>query len=525
MKNKLLPVLLACCASLHLAGQAKLRKMPANINHPSINNFAPYISLDGNTLVYVADVGEDYVLTMNYSVRDGVNWRDPVTMPKSVNNHLNFLKGYGISPDGKTLFITNQRSNGLGGFDVYASQLKGNLWSEPVNLGLPLNSKGHDGCPSLSIDGNMMFFMRCEKMDAEKADNCRILMMKKKLNGQWETPVELPAYINTGNSQTPRIMGDGETLIFSSNRLQPAQGGMDLFVTRLISGQWSTPQPLDFANTPQDDQYVSATSLGRYLLKDAPSQHSRELVEVLMPAEVRPKSTMKIEGMVTGPEIPSSSFITLFNLKDESRAFSTRPGSDGSFVAYINEGGLYDLSVEPEKDNYTFFSKTFDLTGEKFSMLEKVNVNLKAAMPGDEIDLVGIFFEPNSSELSPTSAQELRRLIRMIRGNPDKFFSIMVTLIGYEQDSVRSVPDLTEVHTDSLRIPVTFFVDSVTTATRDSIVIKTTYHNDRTLQQAKSIEDYLLREGIPAGRLSHSGKALPEAILENRKTIVKVIIP
>src|SRR5882672_8130645 len=101
----------ACLINIELHGQAKIRKMPPNINHTSINNYAPYISLDGNAMVYIADVAEDHALTMNYTVREGVNWNDAVILPRSINGRLNFMKGYGLSADGKTLFICNNKPN------------------------------------------------------------------------------------------------------------------------------------------------------------------------------------------------------------------------------------------------------------------------------------------------------------------------------------------------------------------------------------------------------------------------------
>ena len=232
---------------------------------------------------------------------------------------------------------------------------------------------------------------------------------------------------------------------------------------------------------------------------------------------------VKIEGTIAGPENPSSSFVTVFSVRDQNKVFSTMPGKDGAFVAYIKEGGIYDLSVDPQKDNFTFFSKIYDLTGEKFSSLEKVSVTLKAAAAGDEITLDGISFK-SGSEMNPSSSQELRRLTRLMQGNSNRSFSIAVTLLGYQKDSVRSNPDLTEVIVDTVRIPVIYKIDSVTTATRDSTVIHTTYHNDRTPQQAKALADYLVNQGIPASRISHSGKALTEAVEENRKTMVNVIV-
>ena len=95
---------------------------------------------------------------------------------------------------------------------------------------------------------------------------------------------------------------------------------------------------------------------------------------------------------------------------------------------------------------------------------------------------------------------------------------------GYQKDSVRSSADMTEILVDSIKIPVAYEVDSLHMATRDSVVIKTTYHNDRTPRQAKALGDYFIKQGIPAGRVMYTGKALPESILENRKTTVKIIV-
>ena len=112
----------------------------------------------------------------------------------------------------------------------------------------------------------------------------------------------------------------------------------------------------------------------------------------------------------------------------------------------------------------------------------------------------------------------------MIHANMDKAFGIEVTLFGYAEDSLRSTSDLTEVRYDTTRIPLTYKVDSVTTAMRDSIIVKTTYHNNRTLAQAKAVEAALLREGILKEKLASSGKALMEGIPEKRRVQVSVIV-
>lgn len=524
MKVHVLSVLCFMLVASTVNGQAKVRKMANNLNHPAINNYAPFISLDGNSMVYVADIAEDHELTLAYTTRQGVNWKDAVILPKLVNNRLNYLKGFALSPDGKTLYISNQRTNGMGGYDLYASRLIGANWEEPVNMLLPANSKGNEACPSLSLDGSSFYYMRCDKMDANSAGGCRILQMKKKPNGQWDNPVELPAYINTGNSQAPRIMGDGETLIFSSDRLQPNKGGMDLYFTRLSRGTWSRPQPLDFVNSTGDDQFVSSTAAGMYLLKESQGQHSSELVEFLFPPEIRPKGTLRIEGQLSGPPDLSAAYVTAYNLDDQEQSSLTQPAKDGSFLTYLTYGHRYEISVEPAIDHYTFFSRVFDLRGEGNAMIEKLHVVLTPTESDAVLDLEGIQFEPATANLKTTSSQEIGRLVRLMRSNPAKSFAIEVTLYGYEEDSLRSTADLTEVAYDTTKIPVTYQVDSVTTATRDSLVIRTRYHNDRTLAQARALATALMKEGIPAGKLAVSGSAIKEALPEKRRTEVQVIV-
>ncbi|MBK5278591.1 MAG: PD40 domain-containing protein [Bacteroidia bacterium] len=532
----LIVAIMACYKQL--LGQAKMRKLPNPVNHPSINVSAPFVSLDGNSMIFIADNAEDNMLTMNFTSREGVNWKQPVMMSKTVNSKLNFLKGFALAADGKTLYLTNQKFGGIGGFDILVSELKGAFWSEPINIGAPVNSKLHDGCPSVTVDGNTLYFMRCEKMDVNKADNCKLMVVKKKPTGRWDEPVELPASINTGNSQVPRIMGDGETLIFSSNKFGGNKGGMDLYMTRLKGNQWSTPVALDFANSTIDDQYVSASSLSRYLMKDAPGQRTSEIIELLFPADKKPIGLMKVEGKISGLENSSSAYIAVFNQKDQSRAFNGRPLSDGSFVVYMKEGEVYDLSVEPEQDNYTFYSKQFDVTGDRLSSLEKIDVILKKISFGDEIELPSLSFDPYTKTISSRSAQELRRVVRLIKGNASYKFNIDVTLFGLQQDSVQSNPDLSEIRRDTTHTLVmdsivtqviandslSTTVDSVTTVTRDSIAVKVMYHNDRTAQQAESVRSYLIAQGILQDNLTTSFNAIVEALPENKRTKVKLIV-
>src|SRR5687768_6781742 len=99
-----------CCALTGLmmlaytavSGQASMRKMSTVINHPSLNIYAPYISADANAVVFLSDNAEDQMLTPFFSYREKADWQEPTVLPKIINTRLNFLRGYGLSADGRT---------------------------------------------------------------------------------------------------------------------------------------------------------------------------------------------------------------------------------------------------------------------------------------------------------------------------------------------------------------------------------------------------------------------------------------
>ncbi|HEY3402035.1 MAG TPA: hypothetical protein VGK59_01545 [Ohtaekwangia sp.] len=522
--KKITCIILLTLAFTTLFGQAKTRRLPSIINHPSLDLYAPYISMDGNALLFVSNSGQDGELTVSYTTRES-DWITPVDVPKYLNTRLNFMKGYALSADGKKIYVTGAKTPVIGGYDIFVSELKGSSWTQPENLLLPINSKANDGCPSLTPDEKALYFMRCDKMDQNKASGCKLFVSQKKPNGQWGEPAELPAAINTGNSQTPRIMADGETLIFSSDKMGTTKGGMDLYVSKFSNGTWTEPIALDFVNTEKDDQFVSVAALGRYLLKESPGQKKNsELTEFLIPTEIKPQGMMKVEGKITDPAgaaVPA--YIAAWDLKTNTRFYNGRPAADGTYFFYLREGTKYELSFDPEQSNVSYISRQLDLTSDKIPQKEKVNVILKPVAIGDELSLDLLKFKPYSNDLDEKSDTEIKRLARVIKANPTLKFEIQVMLSGYVEDSVKSDNDLTEMLVDS----ITMKYDDIDTLgqlyQRDTIVARVRYHNDRTAKQADAIIRALVAQGADPSKLKYFVNAIPATSPENRKLTIKAV--
>lgn len=509
--------------SMEGRSQAKFRKLSSVINHPSFNTYSPYISADANAIIFISDNAEDNAEVPFYTLRGNSDWIEPIMLPKHIYTRLNSQRGYALSADGKKLFYSTLKTPSVGGFDISMSELKGTSWGQPTNLGLPVNSKEHEGAPSVSTDGNTMYFMRCSQMDQTKAQGCRLFVTRKKVNEQWGEPEELPASINTGNSQTPRIMADGETLIFASDKMPGNKGGMDLYLSKFVNGSWSTPKAMDYANTSLDDQYVTVAALGRYLIRDTKGPRKNEIVEYLIPTDMRPKGMMKIDGNVTDAAGNGvSSYVAIFDLTNGKRVYNGRSYADGSFIVYVMEGSKYELSIDPEEDRLTYYSKQFDLTSDKIPQVEKVSAVIKPITKGDELSLDGISFKPGTSEIDlSASSSSIQKFMRLVKGNPDAHFEIQALLTGYQEDSVQSNADLTEMIVDS--VAATY--DEIDTLgqlyQKDTVYVKTTYHNNRTWQQAQALADYFVSQGAKPENFSVFGNAIPATVPEEKKLVLK----
>ena len=502
------------------SSQATKRRLPSSVNHPALNNFAPYMSLDGDALVFLSDNSEDYVLTPFFSSRTArSDWKQPEVLPRTIHTRLSYIWGYTLSPDGRFLYFSTVKSPGVGGYDLWMCERKGSGWSQPVNFAAPINTRSHEACATITPDQKTLYFMRCKSMDQKTASGCVIMKAQKKPNGQWGEPEELPATINTGNSQSPRILADTETLIFSSDKFE-GSGGMDLYLSRLKDGRWTRPVPMDFANTPEDDQFVSVNAVGRYLMRDAKGSRKREMVEYLIPAGLRPKGLMRVEGTIAGQG--TSSFITVLDMGSGKRIYSGRPDERGFFKLYLMEGSNYEISIDPERDDLLYYSQRFDLTGDTIEQVVRITPRIAPLDPGTEVmlDLVG--FREYSADLLPEASNELKRVARLIKGNRDTDFTVEVTMTGYVTDSLPSSPDLTEVFYDSVWTTVEEIDSLGELFHRDTCTVKTIYHNDRTDDQARAVVAYLVGQGVPEGRLTILLGHAPALMEEEKKIWLKI---
>jgi Tol biopolymer transport system component len=191
------------------------------------SEYSAAFSPDGKEF-YFAISGVPYnVIVFTRRTDDGWSPPNVVSFSGKYDDYdLNF------SPDGRKLFFTSRRPrNGRGeprpDNDLWVTTRNDDGWSEPENLGSPVNTEGRENYPSVTADGTL-YFHRYEKDGKKDCDVFR----SKLVNGRYAEPERLPETVNSGHDEwDPFIAPDESFLVFASVGRTGGRGGADLYVS------------------------------------------------------------------------------------------------------------------------------------------------------------------------------------------------------------------------------------------------------------------------------------------------------
>jgi hypothetical protein len=137
--------------------------IPYNLGSPVNTRFwesTPSISSDGNFLIFSSNRpggfgGKD--LWFSIMSKKG-KWSDPVNMGKNINTDSDEMSPF-IHFDGRTLYFASDGRPGMGGFDIYLSRMNNDSsWSEPKNLGYPINTANDEMGLVIDATGQKAYF-------------------------------------------------------------------------------------------------------------------------------------------------------------------------------------------------------------------------------------------------------------------------------------------------------------------------------------------------------------------------------
>jgi len=224
----------------------------------------PAFTPDGRTLYFVKSTPTFSFWTIVVSHFVNGQWTTPDVAP--------FSGRYAdadpfITTDGKQLyFISNRPAPGKTkrDLDIWVMDKTDSGWSEPRNLGAPINSDAPEWYPTVAADGTLYFGSR---RPGGKGGND--LYRSRLVNGAYTEPENLGDAINTEfDEYEPYIAPDQSYLIFMAAGRPDGQGGGDLYISHQKDGAWTRAMNLrnlgNEINSPADEYSPTISPDGKY---------------------------------------------------------------------------------------------------------------------------------------------------------------------------------------------------------------------------------------------------------------------
>jgi Tol biopolymer transport system component len=214
----------------------------------------------------------DSAITAERSERHS-EWSDPINLGLMVNSEFNELTPE-MSPDGRSLYFASDRPGGRGGNDLWVSRRSsGEMpWGAPVNLGPVINTEGADAAPHLTRDGHRLYFS--SEREPGNLDIWVSWRDDTRNDFAWSTPVNLGPNVNGPSFDAGANLWRLE-LYFASDR-GSANGQLDIYLSeRKSHGGFRAAALVEELSSAANDQRPSVDADGREMFLSSNRPGSR----------------------------------------------------------------------------------------------------------------------------------------------------------------------------------------------------------------------------------------------------------
>lgn len=475
---------------------------PINLG-PAINSdleeYSPAFTIDESVMFITQRNGKLDYHRQNEDIFYAVKTADIWERIKDIGAPINTIENEGafsVSSDGNYIFYTAcSKSGGLGQCDIWLTVNKGETWSDPMNLRKPVNSKHWESQPCIASNGKHLYFTSDRPGGFGGTD----LYMSTFGDDGWGNPVNLGPEINTSrDEQFPFIHSDNVTLYFSSEG-HLGMGQSDLFKSnKKPDGTWEKPVNLGYPiNTTGNDWNLVVTRDAKtaYYSSDKIKEGygGMDIYSFELPDHLRAKKVSYIRGHVKEAKSnkPLGSAVILTPLDNSSITNARSDNVQGQFTVALTADKRYSLSID--KPGYLFHSEYFDMPNVDSDKPFDIHIYLKKIEVGNKVVLNNIFFDTDKYELKSESTYELAKLVDFL------------------------------THNQSIRIEIGGHTDNVGNADDNQVL---------SMNRAKAVYDFLIKQGVASERLGYQGYGDTEAIAsnenpsgraKNRRTEFKII--
>ena len=210
---------------------SKAQPLGGKVN-TNLNEGAQNISQDGEWIIFT---GCNYPegqgscdLYISYKRKNG--WSEAENLGAIINTDF-WESAPSLSPDKRDLYFSSSQPGGYGGKDIWVThRSEKGKWSRAENLGPDVNSNADESCAFMYADNQTLFFNSNGHPGYGLTD---LFYTKKQPDSSWSDPVNLGYPINTIDDEGSLIVtADGKTAYYASEG-KDSRGALDLYSFQL----------------------------------------------------------------------------------------------------------------------------------------------------------------------------------------------------------------------------------------------------------------------------------------------------
>ncbi len=360
--------------------------------------------------------GKSYLNLYYMEKGENGNWLPPSALKGDING--SFHDGPAtFSKDGKTVYFTrsnyykNKRitnDENICNLKIFKASLVDGKWKNLEEY--PFNSDDYSvGHPTLSEDGKTLYFVS----DMPGGIGGTDLYKSELKNGKWSAPENLGETINTrGNEMFPYIHCDG-SLYFSSDS-HNSMGGLDVFITYFTGEEWATPENLNYPLNSSKDDF--SFSLNEDNITGFVSSSRTQADKIY--AFTKKPPTFNLYGFTRkkGTQIPVSNVTIKITEATSGNVIEMQSDEEGKFSLQLEPESEYLLLCTKEG----CFTRTDNIStlGKKYSEDFYADFEVEEIIIDKPIVLENIYYDFDKWDIRPDAAKELDHLVKLLQDNP-----------------------------------------------------------------------------------------------------------
>jgi len=329
-----------------------------------------------------------------------------------------------LSPDGNNLFITRWSvADGKKNSSIWMSKKNADSWSAPIMLDATVNVAGFSSQqPFVMPDGKNLIFA------SDRSDGLGgfdLWIGDLDANGNISNIKNLGNKINTSfDEQAPYYHAASTTLIFSSNG-RVGMGGFDFFQSKGQPGNWSEPVNMGYpVNSVKDDIYFVSRGDSKNILADVLLSSDRSAACCLELFSLRKQKILKqITGLVVNCEtrnpVPGA-VVNIYDTINNKIVFTKTVTNDGSYTFTLDEfQPLKAVAVAEgyEQGELQFYAPSVEESS-RLNNPELCMVKIKLPEVGEVVVIENVYYQFDKYKLDPESFPALDKIVKMLQDNP-----------------------------------------------------------------------------------------------------------